>query len=213
MGTRIMMVVGSPNEKGNTRTVVDWVAAGARAAGADVEIVDAARLRYSAYGCRACMACRGSDAYRCAVDDEASPIIARVPEQDVLVLATPIYFWGLSAQIKHFIDRMFSLAKVRARGYEFAPGLSDTRIAFVATAGGSLDWGLSLAEANVRAMADFFGGGARSFRSLLVPAAHSENGVRESNAALKERARSFGAELALPQTGSGRGVFRSTIML
>lgn len=188
MGKKIMMVVGSPNEKGNTRTVVDWVAAGARAAGADVEVVDAARLRYDAYGCRACTACRKSDAFRCAVDDEASPIIARIPDADVLVLATPIYFWGLSAQIKHFMDRMYSLVKARARGYELAPGLSETRIAFIATAGGGLDWGLTLAEAHVKAIADFLSGGARTFRSLLVPAAHSETGVRESNTEFKERA-------------------------
>jgi multimeric flavodoxin WrbA len=196
VGKRIMIVVGSPNEHGNTRTVVDWVAAGAREAGADVEIVDAARLRYEVYGCQACMACRESDAFRCAVDDEATDVIARIPEQDAVVLATPIYFWGLSAQIKHVVDRMFSLMKRGAGGYELAPGLKDVRMAFIATAGGGEGWGLKLAEMNVKAVAEFVGGGQRSFKSLLVPNAHSEQGVRESNAALKERARAFGVELA-----------------
>jgi multimeric flavodoxin WrbA len=196
VGKRIMMVVGSPNERGNTRTVVEWVAAGAREAGADVEIVDAARLRYQAFGCRACMTCRGSDAFRCAVADEASDVIARIPQKDVVVLATPIYFWGLSAQIKHVVDRMFSLVKATANGYELAPGLKDVRVAFIATAGGGDDWGLKLAESNVKAVAEFIGGGGKGFTSLLVPNAHSEQGVRESNTALKERARAFGKELA-----------------
>jgi multimeric flavodoxin WrbA len=196
VGKRIMMVVGSPNERGNTRTLVEWVAAGAREAGADVEIVDAARLRYKAYGCQACMACRGSKAFRCAVDDEATPVIARIPEQNVVVLATPIYFWGLSAQIKHVVDRMFSLMKPSANGYELAPGLKDVRMAFIATSGGGDDWGIKLAETNVKAVAEFVGGGGRGFRSLLVPNAHSEQGVCESNVALKERARAFGKELA-----------------
>ncbi len=196
MGKRIMMVVGSPNAHGNTRTLVDWVAAGAREAGADVEIVDAARLRYDAYGCRACMSCRRSDAFRCAVEDEATPVIARMPEQDVVVLATPIYFWGISAQTKHIVDRMFSLMKPSEGGYKLAPGLKDVRMAFIATSGGGEDWGIELAEANVKAVADFISGGQGSFKSLLVPRAHSEEGVRESNAALKTRARAFGKELA-----------------
>lgn len=196
MGKKIMMVVGSPNERGNTRTVVDWVAAGAREAGADVEIVDAARLRYEVYGCQACMACRESDAFRCAVDDEATDVIARIPEQDAVVLATPIYFWGLSAQLKHVVDRMFSLMKPGANGYELAPGLKDVRMAFIATAGGGDDWGLKLAETNVKAVAEFVGGGGKGLRSLLVPNAHSEQGVHESNTALKEKARAFGEELA-----------------
>ncbi len=196
MGKRIMMVVGSPNERGNTRTLVEWVAAGAREAGADVEIVDAARLHYKAYGCQACMACRESDAFRCAVKDEASDVIARMPEKDVVVLATPIYFWGLSAQTKHIVDRMFSLVKAASGAYELAPGLKSTRLAFIATAGGGADWGLKLAEETVKAIAGFRGGGRSGFRSLLVPKAHSEQGVRESNTALRERARAFGEELA-----------------
>jgi multimeric flavodoxin WrbA len=196
VGKRIMMVVGSPNEHGNTRTVVDWVAAGAREAGADVEIVDAARLRYEVYGCQACMACRGSDAFRCAVDDEAADVIARIPEQDVVVLATPIYFWGLSAQIKHVVDRMFCLMKSSEGGYKLAPGLKDVRMAFIATSGGGDDGGIKLAEKSVKDVAEFVGGGGKGFASLLVPNAHSEQGVRESNSALKEKARLFGKELA-----------------
>lgn len=190
------MVVGSPNERGNTRTVVEWAAAGAREAGADVEIVDAARLSYKVYGCQACMACRGSSEFRCAVDDEAADVIARMPGKDAVVLATPIYFWGLSAQLKHVVDRMFSLMKPTANGYELAPGLADTRLAFIATSGGGDDWGIKLAEANIRAVAEFVGGGGAGFASFLVPHAHSEQGVRESNTALKERARAFGKELA-----------------
>jgi multimeric flavodoxin WrbA len=196
VGKKVMFVVGSPNRHGNTRTVVDWAAAGAREAGADVEIVDAARLKYKVYGCQACMACRGAKEFRCAVDDEAADVIARMPEQDAVVLATPIYFWGLSAQLKHVIDRMFCLVKYDEKGYRLAPGLETARLAFIATAGGGEEWGLRLAEETVKAIAGFVGAGAPAFRSLLVPNAHSEDGVRDSNTALRERAREFGRELA-----------------
>jgi len=196
VGKKVMFVVGSPNQHGNTRTVVDWVAEGAREVGADVEIVDAARLRYEVHGCQACMACRGAKEFRCAVDDEAADVIARMPEQDAVVLATPIYFWGLSAQIKHVVDRMFCLVKYDENGYRIAPGLETTRLAFIATAGGGSEWGLKLADENVKAISGFVGAGTSAFRSLLVPNAHSEDGVRESNAALREKARALGRELA-----------------
>ena len=197
MGKKVMFVVGSPNRHGNTRTVVDWAAEGAREAGAEVEIVDAARLRYKVYGCQACMACRTAKEFRCAVDDEAGEIIARLPEQDAVVLETHIYFWGLSAQIKHVIDRMFCLVKdVERDGYRLAPGLEKARLAFIATAGGGPESGLRLAEESVKAISGFVGAGAPAFRSRLVPNAHSEDGVRDSNTALREKAREFGRELA-----------------
>ena len=192
-GKKMMFICGSPNADGNTRTVVDWVAAGARDAGAAVEIVDAAGLDYGAIGCAACMRCRDSEEYRCAVDDGAAPVIARIPEQDVVVFATPVYFMGFSAQLKLLIDRMFSLAKVKGGEYVFAPGLKDTKFAVIATAGGGLDDGLTLVKENMEAITGFFGAPARSF---LVPNAHAEDGVRDSNAALMERARAFGAELS-----------------
>jgi len=80
-------------------------------------------------------------------------------------------------------------------GYELAPGLRDLRMASIATSGGGDGWGIRLAEENVRAVAEFAGAG-KGFSSLLVPNAHSEQGVRESNTALTERARAFGKELA-----------------
>ena len=187
-----MFICGSPRARGNTRTVVEWMAEGAREAGADVEIVDAAGLSYSALGCAACMGCRGSEEYRCVVDDEAAPVIARIPEQDAVVFATPVYFMGFSAQLKLIVDRMFSLGKVRDGEYVLAPGLAETRFAIVATAGGGMDDGLELVEANMDAITGWFGAPVKSF---LVPDADGEGGVRDSNSVLQERARDFGRAL------------------
>jgi len=120
---KMMILCGSPREKGNTVTVVRWVAAAAREGGADVEIVVADKLTYKAYGCTGCMSCQNSDTFRCVIGDDASEVIARIPEQDVLVFATPVYFMGFSAQLKLVIDRMFSLFKIHPESIDYAPSL------------------------------------------------------------------------------------------
>lgn len=194
MSKRIMILNGSPREKGYTMTLVGWVANAAREAGAEVEIVDAARLKCEVPGCIACMGCRTSDEFRCVVDDEASDVIARIPSQDVVVLATPVYFMGFSAQIKRVIDRMFSLFKYDdEKGRSYAPGLRETTFALIATAGGGESDGLDLVMKNAEAITRFVGS---SVRSLLVPDAHSEHGVQPDNAELRERAGDFGRDLA-----------------
>ena len=189
---KVMFICGSPRARGNTRTVIEWMAEGAREAGSDVEIVDAAKLSYNAVGCAACMGCRESDEYRCVVDDGAAPVIARIPEQDAVVFATPVYFMGFSAQLKLIVDRMFSLGKVRDGEYVLAPGLAETRFAIVATAGGGMSDGLELVRANMEAITGWFGAPVESF---LVPNADGEGGVRDSNGELRERARDFGRAL------------------
>ena len=194
MGKKIMILNGSPNEAGNTMTLAGWVADAAREAGATVEIVDAAKLECKVPGCIACMGCRKSDEFRCVFDDEASEVIARVPSVDVVVLATPVYFMGISAQLKRVIDRMYSLFKYdEEHGRRYAPGLRETGLALIATAGGAEDDGLDLVNKNAEIIARFTG---LSFRSLLVPDADSEHGVRADNAELRERAGDFGRDLA-----------------
>jgi multimeric flavodoxin WrbA len=194
VGKKILILNGSPNENGRTMTLVRWVADAAREAGAHVEIVDTARLECKVPGCIACMGCRESDEYRCVFDDDARDVIARIPSQDVVAFATPVYFMGFPAQIKRVIDRMFSLFKYDDdRGRTYAPGLRETAFALIATAGGDEDDGLGLVLENAEAIASFMGSG---LRRLLVPNARSERGVNAGNAELKERARDFGRDLA-----------------
>lgn len=193
MAKKVMIVCGSPRENGNTMTLAGWVAAGARGAGAEVEIVDAAKLKYKVHGCIACMGCQKTGEYRCVIDDEAAPVLARIPEQDVLVFATPVYFMGFSAQIKLLIDRMFSLVKIKGDDYTLAPGFAEIDYALIASGGGREEDGLNLVEENMKAIADF---AKKSSRSLLVPFAPLEPGAIASNEELREKAMAFGAELA-----------------
>ena len=191
MGKKIAIVCGSPRKQGNTNRVAAWVADAAREAGADVELIDAVGLDYGTNGCTACMACQQSDEYRCVIDDELSPILARLPDAHVVVFASPVYWHGPTAQLKLFMDRMFSLVKVGAT--PFTTAFDETAFALIATSGGGMEHGLGLLEETFKLAAGLM---QVPFDSLLVPFAPQNPDEIEDKAELKEKAAAFGRRLA-----------------
>jgi len=81
MAKQIMVLCGSPRQHGNTNTVVAWVIQGATDAGARIDRVDAARLKYKVNGCISCFACQKLPEFECVVDDDAQPVLARIRGQ------------------------------------------------------------------------------------------------------------------------------------
>ena len=187
-----MILCGSPNKKGNTNTIVGWVAEGAKSRGANVEIIDVTRLDSKLDGCTACMRCQESQEYRCVIEDDVASTIARIPEVDVLVFATPIYFAGPTAQLKCFMDRMFSLFKINQADGAGRHHLTKVRLALIATAGDGIDGGLGLTEDVFKLVAEHIG---LDFRSLLVPHAPLKIEDLELDDELHEKATKFGSEL------------------
>jgi len=193
MARKIMVITGSPRKKGNTNTVVTWFVDAARKASAEVEVVDAAHLEYKANGCTECMACQQSDKYECVIDDEASAVIARIPEFDVLVCATPVFWFGPSAQLKLLLDRTFALIKFNPETGEPIHGESgpDKIMCLIATAGGDQESGLNMLDDVFRTAAVF---SQCRYESLLVSFAPSDpkqmaerTDVKEQAIALAER--------------------------
>ena len=191
MGRKIAIICGSPRKKGNTNRVVGWVAEAAREAGAEVEIIDAPRLSYKTLGCTGCMACQQSEEYRCVIDDDASPILARLPESDIVVLASPVYWFGPTAQLKVFADRMFSLIKFVDD--EPVTPLAGKTLGVIATAGGEREHGLGLLEQTYQIAAGLMG---LPFESLLVPHAPMRLEQPDEVAAIQKQAEAFGRKLA-----------------
>lgn len=191
MSKKVMIVCGSPRKQGNTNRVVAWVADAARQAGAEVEIVDAPRLKLKTGGCIACMGCKKTAAYRCVIDDEASPILARMPDCDAVAFATPVYWFGPTAQLKALTDRMFSLVKFPDSG--ITTPFTRTRFALIATGGGGMEDGLTLVEQTWKTSARAFG---LPIEALLVPNAPQDPAEIEQDAGLKSRAAALGRTLA-----------------
>lgn len=99
--TQILAVVGSPRQGGNTDLLVAKVAEGARAAGAAVETVRLGELQIrECDGCHACW--RGRP---CSKDDDMQALFPKIAASEVLVFATPVYWYGPTALMKAFMDR------------------------------------------------------------------------------------------------------------
>jgi len=94
-------ISGSPRRGGNSETLLHAALEGARGAGAHTEVV---RLNELAYvGCQACDACFTQ--HRCVQRDDLTEVLARLREADAWLFASPIYFDGVSGQLKTFFDR------------------------------------------------------------------------------------------------------------
>jgi len=104
MSKAILILKGSPRERGNSSTLADQVAAGARAAGAEVESVWLHGLDIQP--CTACNGC-GIPGGRCVVQDDMQALYPKLAAADAIVLASPVYWFTMSAQLKTCIDRWY----------------------------------------------------------------------------------------------------------
>jgi len=187
---KILVLSASPVKDGNTTTLVNWFAEGAKSKGARVDIVATAFLKYETTGCTSCRRCQAIKEYACVVKDEASPVLAKMAEVDVIVMASPLYFFGVSAQLKLVMDRMFSLYKWDNAAGTMTTPLKGKRFILIASA--YEDVGLDALEKPFVLTADYSGMG---FESLLVPHAGESGGVK-TQAAIRERAIELGRRAA-----------------
>lgn len=101
MQVNVLGISGSPHRHGNTETLLDSFLEGARETGASVEKVVLKTLQYSP--CRGCNACHKNG--ECIVNDDAVILYEKILASDCLVVASPIYTMGITAELKGFIDR------------------------------------------------------------------------------------------------------------
>ncbi|MEN6370245.1 MAG: flavodoxin family protein [Thermotogota bacterium] len=100
---RVLGVFGSPRLDGNSSTLLEEVLRAAEQRGAAVERAVLADKRIAP--CRACDACLKAGV--CVQHDDMQELVNRMVESDVWALATPVYWWGPSAQLKTFVDRWY----------------------------------------------------------------------------------------------------------
>ena len=106
---RVTIIYGSPRKKGNSATLARKVKDGLSEMGITPE-------EFYLHGtdmapCSACDGCQKSAKYACVVEDDLRPVLESVANCDYLVLAGPIYNFNVSAQLKIFLDRSYSLWK------------------------------------------------------------------------------------------------------
>ena len=97
----ILGIYGSPRKKGNSEVILDEVLRGAEESGATVKKVSVRDLKMS--GCRECGGCDKTG--QCVVKDDMQKIYPLFEEADAIILSSPIFFYGISAQAKAIVDR------------------------------------------------------------------------------------------------------------
>lgn len=102
---KILVLTGSPRKNGNSNTLADYFIKGAEEAGHQVERFDAAFK--NVHPCIACNKC-GMNGL-CVFKDDFEFVRNHIVDADVVVFATPMYYFGVSAQLKAVIDRFYAI--------------------------------------------------------------------------------------------------------
>ncbi len=103
----VLVVLGSPRRKGNSAILAKQIAKGARGCGAKVKTIFLQDLAIAP--CRGCFACQKPGARGCIRRDDMQPIYRELRNSDAWILASPVYWFTMSAQLKIFMDRCFAL--------------------------------------------------------------------------------------------------------
>ena len=102
---KIVAVLGSPRPKGNSALLAEAFLTTAREQGADTEVYLLNQMKIK--GCQGCGKCK-TESQACVVEDDLKPVYAAIRGADLLVMASPVYFGDLSAQMKCFWDRTYA---------------------------------------------------------------------------------------------------------
>ena len=104
---QVLVILGSPRKKGNSSTLATRISRGAKSAGAEVETVFLNALKISP--CDGCDACKKPNSRGCVIKDDMQEIYRKLIKADAWVIASPVYWFTMSAQTKVFMDRCYGL--------------------------------------------------------------------------------------------------------
>lgn len=107
MAKSALIVLSSPRKKSNSSALAQAIGKGFKNAGGKVEVVDLAKLNVSP--CVACELCQKKPGH-CSLKDDMPGLFPKIIAAEAVVLASPVYWFNLSAQIKAFLDRCFAVA-------------------------------------------------------------------------------------------------------
>ncbi|MDP3058849.1 MAG: flavodoxin family protein [bacterium] len=168
---KLVAISGSPRAGGNSELLLNEVIRGAREAGAEVSKHVLARLDINP--CIGCDACRDITP-ECIFPDDFADLSDELIAADIWVLATPLYWWGASAQLKAFIDRWYGMPYSKMAG---------KRAAVVITQGDN-----DLAESNalVSMLGSAFAWLKMQLHPPLIVSASKKGDVLKNQVALKQ---------------------------
>lgn len=177
---KIVAIVGSPRPKGNTSIFVDAALEEAAAHGCEVEKIILSQ--YKIEGCRGHDRC--STYEKCKIEDDIPMILDKFSKADGTILATPVYYYNMTAQMKTFVDRNYFL-------YTHGIKLKSKCMGLIVVAGGSGE------DITMRALRRCFRiKGVSSDDWLVVSGYASGLGDVKNNQKLIAEARELGKKMA-----------------
>ncbi len=163
MSKKVLIISTSPRKGGNSDTLAEEFARGAREAGHEVEKIG---LWDKTIGfCRGCLACQKTG--RCVIHDDADMIAQKMLTADVIVFATPIYYYEMSGQMKTMLDRgnpLYSSDYAFREIYLLATAADTDDSAMDGAAKGLEGWISCFEKARLAGMV--FGGGADAIGTI-----------------------------------------------
>ena len=104
MQKKVFVVSSTPRKGGNSDILADAFIKGVVEAGHIAEKVNIREINLKF--CEGCFACQKHKDNLCAIDDDMKSYLSRIQNADVLVFATPVYYFDMSGQLKTFLDRL-----------------------------------------------------------------------------------------------------------
>ncbi len=176
---RVLALYGSPRRGGNTDLLLNEFVRGCASAGAAVKPLYLSQLRLK--GCQGCNGC--AEKGRCVVQDDMDKVYKALEECDRIVLASPIYFYGVTGQAKLVIDRAQALWSERIRTGKGRP--LPSRKGFFISVGATR--GKRLFDGAVLTVRYFFDAIGAQYAGDLLYAGFDEKGaIRRHPAAFQE---------------------------
>ena len=127
MSKKVLILSGSPRKDGNSDILCDEFLAGAREAGNEVEKLRVAALKI--HPCSACYYCRDHGG-RCVHQDDMAQVLQKMIDADVIVLASPVYFYSIDGQLKTVIDRTLARwLEIKDKEFYYIVTMADEDIA------------------------------------------------------------------------------------
>ncbi len=137
---RIVVLEGSPNKKGSSNLLADAFIRGAKEAGHTVEIIDAAHANL--HPCTGCVHCGYEGP--CVQKDDMELFRKQILGADMLVFVTPLYYYGMSAQLKILVDRFCAINSSIHR--------KNMKSALIAAAWNADDWTFEALECHYKTL-------------------------------------------------------------
>ena len=110
---KIVVLNGSPRLKGNTAALIEAFKEGAEGKGHQVSVLQVGTMKIG--GCKGCEYCHTKGGGTCIQKDDMAEVYPALAESDVLLLASPVYYHGLTGQLQSVVSRFYAVGAPAAK--------------------------------------------------------------------------------------------------